>query len=113
MGKKHKWPEFYKEMSERIRGTMCQECGKYLSGNSTEIAHILSKSISPELADNPMNIIGLCTDCHTKFDFNLKSRSGMKVFPITLKIFRDFLDNKVQKITSEVIFYRKSLEVIE
>lgn len=110
MVKKHKYPDFYKDMCELIRGTRCSECGRYLSGSSTEVAHILSKSISPEVAVNPMNIIGLCGDCHTKFDYSLQSRSNMKVFPITLNRFKEYLDNIVEKPTSEVIFYRKHLQ---
>lgn len=105
------YPEFYQKMIEISKKKNCEECGKKLQGNSTEIVHILAKrdSMSPEVATNPLNIIFLCGDCHTKYDKNLSARSTMeKAMEKSISQYKElepFLKNR----TSETLFFDKYL----
>lgn len=101
--------EFFKEQCERYAGKNCQECGKRLIGSVFEIAHILAKSNSPEVAKDPLNILGLCPDCHTKFDSNLRNRFNMKVFGVSLNRYIR-LKPKLKKATAETRFFEKHLQ---
>lgn len=100
--------EFFKDQCEKYAGKPCQECGKTLQGSHFEIAHILAKSNSPEVAKDPLNILGLCPDCHSKFDSNLKNRFNMKVFGVALNRYKR-LKPKLERITGETRFFEKHL----
>ncbi|OJX63060.1 hypothetical protein [Dysgonomonas sp. 37-18] len=39
-----------------------------------DAAHLLPKSIYPEHYTNPLNIVGLCRDCHNSYDNDLLFR---------------------------------------
>lgn len=71
----------------------CQECGARLQGLTGEVAHILSKRSSPEVATNDDNILYLCfygNSCHNRFDNTLAKRKEMKVFDLALKKYDKF-----------------------
>ena len=89
------YPQFYQKHIEIAQGKNCEECGKKLVGNSTEIVHILSKEKNPELATNDGNILYLCWECHTKFDHSGTSRKKMKVF--------DWAQQKLSQIESDIV----------
>lgn len=89
------YPAFYQKHIELAQGKNCEECGKKLQGNSTEIVHILSKEKNPEIATNDDNIIYLCWECHTKFDHSRTSRHQMKVF--------DWAQEKLSRIESQIL----------
>lgn len=74
-------------------GRVCQECGARLQGLTGEVAHILSKSKSPEVATNDDNVLYLCfygNSCHTLFDSNLYNRKYMDVFPLAVEKYNSF-----------------------
>lgn len=52
----------------------CAICGKPMS----DAAHLVSKSMYPEHYTNPLNIVGLCRECHNKYDNNLAFRQRQK-----------------------------------
>lgn len=106
------YPEFYQMWVERVKGWRCHECGKILQGNSTEVAHILSKSTSPEVATNDLNIIPLCTNHHTQFDRSLEKRSQMECFAkssVQYELLKPLLKNN----TAETNFYENYLQESE
>lgn len=76
----------------------CQECGAPLQGLTGEVAHILSKSKSPEVATNDDNVLYLCfygNSCHSLFDSTLSKREKMSVFSQAVKQYNLFKDNVV------------------
>ena len=103
------YPEFFQKMCEIARVSVCEECGIRLRGNSTEIAHILSKAeyMSPEVATDPTNILFLCSDHHTQFDRNLETRSQMKA-NLEAKERYKLLQERLTNVTAETLFYDKS-----
>lgn len=100
------YPEFYQRHTEQAGGTRCRECGKILQGgNTSEIPHIFSKSLSPEIATDDDNILKyLCQDCHAIFDQSMAARSQMKCFQESLEQYES-LKNKIVKHTNETFFY--------
>ena len=99
------YPEFFKKHIEIARGRRCLECGKALSGNSTEIAHIIMKSRNPELAILDENILYLCGDmCHHKFDSSMEKRKEMKCFDESLERYKSIRD-KIKRHSTETLFY--------
>ena len=99
------YPDFFKKHIEIARGRRCLECGKALSGNSTEIAHIIMKSRNPELAILDENILYLCGDmCHHKFDSSMEKRKEMKCFDLSVERYK-LLKPLLLKNTSETLFY--------
>ena len=99
------YPEFFKKHIEIARGRTCLECGKALSGNSTEIAHIIMKSRNPELAILDENILYLCGDmCHHKFDSSMEKRKEMKCFDESLERYKSIRD-KIKRHSTETLFY--------
>lgn len=89
------YPEFYQKHVEIASKMHCEECGKKLTGNSTEIVHILSKEKNPEIATNDDNIIYLCWECHNLFDKSRTARHQMKVF--------DWAQSKLSRIEEKII----------
>lgn len=98
------YPEFYQKWCELASRNVCNECGDKLKGLSTEVAHILSKSTSPEIATNDTNILLICGDCHTRFDSSLEKRSQMKCFQKSVLQY-GILKPLLLKNTSETLFY--------
>lgn len=106
------YPKFYQDMIELCIGKKCAECGSRLEGNVSEIAHIFKKTSdggNPELATDPLNIIMLCTDCHTKYDSNLSNRSTMgKAMTLSIERYK-LLKPKLINTTSETRFFEEYL----
>ena len=100
------YPEFYQKHIEIALTKMCEECCGKLEGNSSNIAHIISKSNNPETATNDNNVIYLCQNCHSMYDRSLRIREQMNVMQISLERFRLL---PVENITSEVIFFQDKL----
>lgn len=63
----------------------CQECGERLSGQASEIAHILPKGVYKSMATVDENVLYLCghmsdNDCHSEFDSSNSNAQNMNVF---------------------------------
>lgn len=73
--------EFYEIEILRIKETKstCEECGCYLQGTHTNVAHIFPKSQFPEIADDQDNILDLCPEHHTQLDNKPWEAENMKV----------------------------------
>lgn len=106
------YPEFYQRWCEKVQKMRCTECSRPLQGNSTEVAHILSKSTSPEFATNDLNIIALCSSHHTQFDRNLETRSQMECFQESVERFK-LLEPNQKNVTAETLFYSEYLHKSE
>lgn len=52
----------------------CEICGR----KATDAAHLLPKSIYPEYYTLKDNIVGLCRECHDKYDNDLTFRKRQK-----------------------------------
>lgn len=81
---------------------MCQECGKRLIGNISEVAHCLPKQYFKSIATDDENVIYLCQEHHNLYDngSNEKIRE-MKIFSIITEKF-----NKLQEKITEKINYK-------
>lgn len=101
--------EFYSRYVQIANKSRCEECGCKLQGSSTEVAHILSKSVSPEVATDDDNIVLLCSEHHAMFDSSLSKRSTMKCFNKSVEQYIK-LKNKLTNITGETLFYNKYIE---
>lgn len=52
----------------------CAICGR----PAVDAAHLVPKSLYPEHYTNPLNIVGLCRECHNKYDNSLAFRKRQK-----------------------------------
>lgn len=103
------YPEFYKKHIECASKRKCQECGKPLQGNSTEVVHVLAKSTSPEVAVNDLNIIYLCQPHHSQYDSSLEKRATMDCMKISTERYIK-LKPLLKKHTSETLFFEEFIE---
>lgn len=108
------YPEFFQKHIQIIQENQlcCENCGDKLFGDSSNVAHIVSKSSNKEVATLDDNILYLCglysrNNCHSIFDSNFGNREKMKVFPLAVEKFNRFKD-KIIKITKEVLHYEES-----
>ena len=68
----------------------CVICGK----RSCDLAHLLPRSLYPEYYTNPLNIVGLCRECHNKYDNNLAFRQRQKRLIERVKSFDECAANR-------------------
>ena len=91
------YPEFYQKHIEIASKLRCEECNSKLTGNVTEICHILGKAENPELATEDQNIVYLCWECHNKFDHSRGSRRKMEVFTWAQQKLSNIDENIIKK----------------
>ncbi|WP_300701267.1 HNH endonuclease [Bacteroides sp.] len=70
--------------------SVCAICGKL----AVDAAHLVPKSIYPEHYTNPLNIVGLCRECHNKYDNNLSFRQRQKRLIERVKSFDECAANR-------------------
>lgn len=68
----------------------CAICGK----PAVDAAHLIPKSMYPEHYTNPQNIVGLCRECHNKYDNNLAFRQRQKRLIERVKSFDECAANR-------------------
>lgn len=68
----------------------CAICGRLMS----DAAHLVPKSEYPEHYTNPLNIVGLCRECHNKYDNNLAFRQKQKRLIECVKSFDECAANR-------------------
>lgn len=68
----------------------CAICGK----PAVDAAHLIPKSMYPEHYTNPQNIVGLCRECHNKYDNNLAFRQRQKCLIERVKSFDECAANR-------------------
>ena len=98
------YPEFFKKHIEIASKKRSDESNVKLKGNIYEVCHILSKSLSPEVATNDLNILYLSADEHSKFDSSMSKRKEMKCFNLSIERYK-LLKPLLLKNTSETLFY--------
>ena len=98
------YPEFFKKHIEIASKKRSDESNVKLKGNVYEVCHILSKSLSPEVATNDLNILYLSADEHSKFDSSMSKRKEMKCFNLSVERYK-LLKPLLLKNTSETLFY--------
>lgn len=98
------YPEFFKKHIGIASKKRSDESNVKLKGNIYEVCHILSKSLSPEVATNDLNILYLSADEHSKFDSSLSKRKEMKCFDLSVERYK-LLKPLLLKNTSETLFY--------
>ena len=98
------YPEFFKKHIEIASKKRSDESNVKLKGNVYEVCHILSKSLSPEVATNDLNILYLSAEEHSKFDSSLSKRKEMKCFDLSVERYK-LLKPLLLKNTSETLFY--------
>ena len=103
------YKEFFEKHIDKIKQERlcCEECGKRLKGNVSEIAHILPKQKYKSIATNDENVLYLCgmyskNGCHDKFD-NSKTDvvKNMKVYNKATEQFA-----KLEPLIKEKISYK-------
>lgn len=70
--------------------TTCAICGK----PAVDAAHLVPKSMYPEHYTNPLNIVGLCRECHSRYDNNLSFRKRQKRLIERVKSFDECAANR-------------------
>ena len=98
------YPEFFKKHIEIASKKRSDESNVKLKGNIYEVCHILSKSLSPEVATNDLNILYLSAEEHSKFDSSLSKRKEMKCFDLSVERYK-LIKPLLLKNTSETLFY--------
>ena len=98
------YPDFFKKHIKIASRKRCAETNVKLTGNIYEVCHILSKSLSPEVATNDLNILYLSAEEHSKFDSSLSKRKEMKCFDLSVERYK-LLKPLLLKNTSETLFY--------
>ena len=68
----------------------CAICGRPMS----DAAHLVPKSMYPEHYTNPLNVVGLCRECHNKYDNNLAFRQRQKHLIERVKSFDECAANR-------------------
>ena len=100
------YPEFFKKHIKIASRKRCAETNVKLTGNIYEVCHILSKSLSPEVATDDFNIIYLSAEAHNRFDSSLSNRKEMKCFQLSVERYKE-LKPFLKKVTHETLFYDK------
>ena len=100
------YPDFFKKHIKIASRKRCAETNVKLTGNIYEVCHILSKSLSPEVATDDFNIIYLSAEAHNRFDSSLSNRKDMKCFQLSVERYKE-LKPYLKKITHETLFYDK------
>ena len=98
------YPDFFKKHIWIASKKRSDESNVKLKGNIYEVCHILSKSLSPEVATNDLNILYLSAEEHSKFDSSLSKRKEMKCFDLSVERYK-LLKPLLLKNTSETLFY--------
>lgn len=98
------YPEFFKKHIGIASKKRSDESNVKLKGNIYEVCHILSKSLSQEVATNDLNILYLSAEEHSKFDSSLSKRKEMKCFDLSVERYK-LLKPLLLKNTSETLFY--------
>lgn len=70
--------------------SFCAICGR----QAVDAAHLVPKSIYPEHYTNPLNIVGLCRECHNRYDNNLSFRQRQKRLIDRVKSFDECAANR-------------------
>lgn len=68
----------------------CVICGK----PAVDAAHLVPKSMYPEHYTNPLNIVGLCRECHNRYDNDLSFRRKQKRLIERVKSFDECAANR-------------------
>ena len=100
------YPDFFKKHIKIASEKRCAETNVKLTGNVYEVCHILSKSLSTEVATDDFNIIYLSAEAHNIFDSSLSNRKEMKCFQLSVERYKE-LKPYLKKITHETLFYDK------
>ena len=100
------YPDFFKKHIKIASRKRCAETNVKLTGNVYEVCHILSKSLSPEVATDDFNIIYLSAEAHNRFDSSLSNRKEMKCFQLSVERYKE-LKPFLKKVTHETLFYDK------
>ena len=100
------YPDFFKKHIKIASKKRCAETNVKLTGNVYEVCHILSKSLSPEVAADDFNIIYLSAEAHNRFDSSLSNRKEMKCFQLSVERYKE-LKPFLKKVTHETLFYDK------
>lgn len=97
--------EFYREHTEVAAKTFCDNCGRKLSGNVSEIAHILPKNVFKSVATHPLNVLYLCSNltygtdgCHDLYDSSWSVAKMMNVWPTAVERYKHFKDDIEERI---------------
>ena len=98
------YPDFFKKHIKIASKKRCAETNVKLTGNVYEVCHILSKSLSTEVATDDFNIIYLSAEAHNRFDSSLSNRKEMKCFQLSVERYKE-LKPYLKKITHETLFY--------
>ena len=106
-----KFPEFYAKHVSIIKEKKecCAECGCRLSGDVSEVAHILNKSVYKSVSTEDQNVLYLCSwksqnNCHSKFDnSSLDVFKEMLVYDRVCNIFAEIRDKVKEKINFKTL----------
>jgi len=101
-------PEFFQRHIEIAKRMCCEECGAKLTGNSSEIAHVVPKQYFKSVMCNDLNVLYLCgmyssKQCHNNFD-NSKQEDvkQMKIFSKVQGVFKKLEQEITEKINYKV-----------
>lgn len=75
---------------KRLLSPYCVICGR----PACDAAHLVPKSLFPEHYTNPLNIVGLCRECHNNYDNNLAFRKKQKRLIERVKSFDECAANR-------------------
>lgn len=96
---KEGYGQFYLDRTSEIgyMSIVCENCGRPLHGNVSEVAHIIPKNIFKSVATNSYNCLYLCSNliygsdgCHDKYDSSWTAAKSMKVWPLAVQRFEKF-----------------------
>lgn len=97
-------PEFFQKHIEIAKNSLCEECGRKLTGHASEIAHILPKQYFKSVMCNDLNVLYLCgmfseNQCHTNFDtFSHEKIKQMKIYPKVQTAFKQLQEEITEKL---------------
>lgn len=102
------FPEFFQKHIEIARNSYCEECNQKLTGDVSEIAHVLPKSFFKSISTLDLNILYLCgrfsqNQCHLIYDNSATEKmKGMKIYPKVKEIFHQLKPEITETINYKI-----------
>lgn len=102
------FPEFFQKHIVIAKSKYCEECGYKLTGNVSEIAHVLPKSYFKSVSTEDSNILYLCgmyskNNCHSNYDnFPAEKVKEMNIYPKVQEVFKQLEEKITEKINYKV-----------
>lgn len=101
-------PEFFKKHIEIARGKSCANCGEWLKGDVSEIAHRLPKSFFKSVMCDDDNVVYLggrfsSCGCHSLYDGTNEQLQSLNIFSAEKEIVKKLLEKITENYNWKIL----------